>query len=93
MLNIMKIWLRHACHPNVAWRATKYAFFVGIILILINHGDQLLRGEVTTVSLIKMGLTMLVPYFVSTCSSVGAILDLRAIKRKETRRGEVDSVP
>ncbi|MFV1981989.1 MAG: nitrate/nitrite transporter NrtS [Thiohalomonadales bacterium] len=71
----MKIWLRCACEPKVVWRATKYAFFVGIILILINHGDDILRGEVTGVGLIKMGFTILVPYLVSTSSSVGAILD------------------
>ncbi len=71
----MKIWLRCACESAVIWRATKYAFFVGIILILINHVDHIFRGEVTGVSLIKMGLTVLVPYLVSTCSSVGAILE------------------
>ncbi len=76
----MKIWLQSACEPKVAWRATKYAFFVGIILILINQGDVILRGEVTTVSLLKMGLTVLVPYLVSTCSSVGAMLELRGHK-------------
>jgi len=78
----MKSWLRCACEPSVAWRATKYAFFVGIILILINHVDHIFRGEVTGVSLIKMGLTVLVPYLVSTFSSVGAILDMQAIKRR-----------
>ena len=73
----MKAWLRCACEPSVVWRASKYAFFVGIILILINHVDHIFRGEVTGVSLIKMGLTVLVPYLVSTCSSVGAILELQ----------------
>ncbi len=73
----MNIWLRYACQPKIAWRATKYAFFVGIILILINYGDVILQGEVTDGSLIKMGLTVLVPYMVSTCSSVGALLDLQ----------------
>jgi len=79
----MKIWLRYACEPSVVWRATKYAFFVGIILILINHVDHIFRGEVTSTRLIKMGLTVLVPYLVSTCSSVGAILQLQAIKRDQ----------
>ncbi|GMQ91658.1 MAG: hypothetical protein BMS9Abin11_0969 [Gammaproteobacteria bacterium] len=77
----MKAWLRCACEPSVVWRAVKYAFFVGIILILINHGDHIFRGEVTGASLIKMGLTVLVPYLVSTFSSIGAILELQAFKR------------
>jgi len=72
----MKFYLRCACDPKVVWRASKYAFFVGIILILINQGDIIYRGEVTSINLIKMGLTVLVPYFVSTCSSVGAILEM-----------------
>ncbi len=78
---ILKIWLRYAYEPSIVWRATKYAFFVGIILILINHVDHIFQGEITDVSLIKMGLTVLVPYLVSTCSSVGAILELQANKR------------
>ncbi|GMQ87973.1 MAG: hypothetical protein BMS9Abin08_1188 [Gammaproteobacteria bacterium] len=77
----MNAWLRCACEPGVVWRAAKYAFFVGIILILINHGDHIFRGEVTGTSLIKMGLTVLVPYLVSTFSSVGAILELQEIQR------------
>ncbi|GMR05767.1 MAG: hypothetical protein BMS9Abin25_0342 [Gammaproteobacteria bacterium] len=72
--DILKIWLRYACEPSVVWRATRYAFLVGIILILINHVDHIFRGEVTGVNLIQMGLTVLVPYLVSTCSSVGAII-------------------
>jgi len=76
----MKAWLQCACKPRVAWRATKYAFFVGIILILINHVDHILQGEVTGTNLIKMGLTVLVPYLVSTFSSVGAILEMQANK-------------
>ncbi len=76
----MKFFLRRACESKVVWRACKYAFFVGIILILINQGDIIFRGEVTSVSFIKMGLTVLVPYLVSTFSSVGAILEMQAGK-------------
>jgi len=78
----MKAWLRCACESKVAWRATKYAFFVGIILILINHGDGIIRGEVTGIMRMKMGLTVLVPYLVSTFSSVGAILEMQTVKRR-----------
>jgi len=48
------------------------------VLIAINHGDALLRGEIDAGRLLKMGLTVLVPYTVSTLSSVGAILEHRA---------------
>ncbi|HEC12556.1 MAG TPA: hypothetical protein ENI80_04800 [Acidiferrobacteraceae bacterium] len=76
----MSIWLRCACEPKVVLRAIKYALFVGIILILINHVDHIFWGEVTGVDLIKMGLTVLVPYLVSTFSSVGAILEMQPTK-------------
>ena len=54
-------------------RALGYAVVVGAILIAINHGDALLRGEVDGVRALKMGLTVLVPYVVSTLSSVQAL--------------------
>lgn len=76
----MKTWLNCACEPNVVRRAGKYALIVGIILILINQGDVLLRGEFSAGILAKMVLTMLVPYIVSTCSSVGALCDFRKEK-------------
>jgi len=50
-----------------------YAVVVGAILIGINHGDAILRGDVSTTRLFKIALTVVVPYMVSTLSSVGAI--------------------
>jgi hypothetical protein len=58
---------------EVVLRALKVAAVVGCILIAINHGDALLTGEVDGVRLSKMLLTLIVPYAVSTYSSVGAI--------------------
>ena len=69
----MKEWLRLALQPSVVKRALKYAVIVGIVLITINHSDALLNGEVTRARLFKMALTVLVPYVVSTLSSVGAL--------------------
>ena len=57
----------------VVRRAIGYAVVVGAILIGINHGDALLRGEVNSLALLKMGLTVVVPYTVSTLSSVQAM--------------------
>lgn len=54
-------------------RALAYAVVVGAILITINHADALMRGELDGARLFKMGLTLLVPYTVSTLSSVQAI--------------------
>ncbi|MBW7991374.1 MAG: phosphoenolpyruvate protein kinase [Planctomycetes bacterium] len=69
----MTEWLRIAISPPVVKRALKYAVIVGAVLIGINHGDVLLRGNIDTIRIFKMGITVTVPYFVSTFSSVGAI--------------------
>ena len=71
-----------ALEPKVVKRALAYAVVVGAILIAINHGDALLRllahGErLASGRVWRMALTVLVPYAVSTFSSVGAIRDMR----------------
>jgi hypothetical protein len=73
-------WLAIATRPRVVRRALKYALVVGAVLIAINHGDAILHGEVTTDRWLRMGLTVVVPYVVSTLSSVEA---LRGIERNE----------
>jgi hypothetical protein len=57
----------------VVVRGLKYAAGVGAILIAINHWDAILANEVDAGRLFKMGMTVMVPYLVSTASSVGAI--------------------
>ena len=69
----MSSWFSIATRPRVWRRALLYGLVVGTILIAINHGDALLRGDVDDVRLAKMILTPFVPYIVSTLSSVGAI--------------------
>ena len=69
----MASWLSIATRPRVWRRALLYGLVVGAVLIAINHGDALLRGEIDGVRVVKMTLTPLVPYVVSTLSSVGAI--------------------
>ncbi len=66
-------WLGTALEPAVVRRALACAAVVGAILIAINHWDAILRGEMTGQRLFQMGLTVLVPYCVSTYSSVSAI--------------------
>ena len=69
--------LEIALSRPVVRRALGYAVVVGVVLIVINQGDSLLRGELDPTHLLKMGLTVMVPYMVSTLSSVQAILDHR----------------
>lgn len=70
-------WIRLAFSRKVCWRALKVAALVGPILILVNQGDTVLWGELDGVCYLKMGLTFLVPYLVSTFSSVAVMRDFR----------------
>lgn len=56
--------------PAVMRRAASIALVVGTLLAIINHGDRLLSGEITTEVVTKILLTYLVPYSVSTYSAV-----------------------
>jgi len=74
-----------ALKPSGVKRACKYAVVVGSILIAINHSDAILRGDLPPARLFRMGLTVIVPYVVSTLSSVGA--------RQEAAKGTRFSPP
>lgn len=69
----MMEWVRLACTPSIARRALRYGLGVGTLLIVINHGDALLRLELSPARLFRMALTLTVPYMVSTASSVSAL--------------------
>jgi hypothetical protein len=66
-------WLRLALSPAIVRRASGVALVVGGILIAINHGDVLLRGELSLGRAVRIVLTAMVPYGVSTYSSVAAL--------------------
>jgi hypothetical protein len=84
----MREWLRLAARPSVVRRSLAYAAIVGSVLITINHGDAILAGDVPPARQRRMALTVVVPYLVSTFSSVGA---LREAARSSS--GASDPVP
>lgn len=69
----MRDWLRLATSPVVVKQALIIAAIVGTILVLLNHGPALMSGNVTRGRIAQIVLTILVPYCVSTVSSVGAM--------------------
>jgi len=73
-----KEWFHIASRRSIVMRGLKYGAVVGSILILINHGNAIVEGTVDTTRLVQMLLTVLVPYCVSTASSVGAVMEHRA---------------
>ena len=65
-------WCSLICRVSVVKRGLKFCLIVGIVLIAINHGDVILRGELQPINYLKMGLTVIVPYMVSVFSSADA---------------------
>ncbi len=63
-------WLALACRRDIVRRSLRVALLVGTILALINHGDRLLAGDLDAGAVLKILLTYLVPYCVSTWASV-----------------------
>ncbi|MFB3041157.1 MAG: nitrate/nitrite transporter NrtS [Candidatus Poribacteria bacterium] len=70
----MKRWLRTAMSRDVAFRALRVSILVGTILIAINYTDRLIGSQCTQIDYLKMGLTYVVPYCVSTHASVSILL-------------------
>jgi hypothetical protein len=62
-----------ASSARVVKPAIKVALVVGTILVLINHGDAVFQMSLTADQTLRILLTYLVPYCVSTYSSVKAI--------------------
>jgi hypothetical protein len=66
-------WLALAFRRDVVRRALICAVIVGAILIAINHSDAIMHGDISLNRGLRMALTVIVPYIVSTVSSVGAL--------------------
>ena len=62
-------WVRQAAAWPVARRALGFALVVGAILIAINHGQAIVRGELDRGRLLQMGLTLLVLEYVGLSQS------------------------
>ena len=67
-------YLTLALQGNIVFRGLKFSLIVGTILVLINHGDRLMGDELTLTQALQIGLTYLVPYVVSSLSSIQSII-------------------
>lgn len=83
----LREWCALVGRRTVVLRGLKFAVVVGAILIAINHGDTLLRGELDSVSYAKMAMTVVVPYVVSVFSSVGAIIEQGGYRPRDADEG------
>ena len=68
----MRLLLRTACHPEIAWASLKVSLFVGALLNLVNQGEALLNGGM--IDWRRGILNFLVPYCVASyCAAQNAI--------------------
>jgi len=66
----MSKWLSIAFEASVLKRSLRVSALVGTMLMIINHGDIIIEGHLSTTHIFKIALTYLVPFLVSTYSSV-----------------------
>ena len=74
--------LKLALSRPVRMRALKVALLVGVILAFINYSDRALAGTFEARDLVKILMTFLVPYCVSTYSAVSAMQEAARNTRK-----------
>ena len=55
-------WLSRARHRAVIRRALASSLVVGPILIVSNHGDAIMQGDISRITAFKMALTVIVRY-------------------------------
>ena len=80
----MTEWFRLACSPSIVRRSMRYAIGIGTLLVLINHGDAILRRELPIGRMLRMALTVMVPYCVSTASSVSVLRERSRLPQEPT---------
>jgi len=69
-LNNLDLIISIASSKSLIIRALKIAFVVGIILNLINQGEQILSANFQELNLLKMLLTFTVPFCVSMYTAI-----------------------
>jgi hypothetical protein len=70
--------LKRVCTPQVVRKALYAAMLVGSVLILLNQGDVLFSGQITTRVMMKSLLTPIIPFCVTL---LGAFLNTNSTTR------------
>lgn len=79
----MSSFLRQSLAGPIVRRALLFALVVGTILVSINHGDAIIAGDIDQQRILKIALTVVVPYLVSTISSVGTFRQIERDNRSQ----------
>lgn len=73
----MHRWISLALQRTVLIRSAKVGLVVGTFPALINYADRVLTRKMETLDWMKLSLTYIVPYLVSTYASVADVLAKR----------------
>lgn len=73
-------------------RAMIVALLVGPVIAMINHGDAMMTGTLTSAELTKIGITFLVPFCVSLTSSVLTAREQRKATKSRGPAGPVSNL-
>lgn len=92
--NKARLVLRLATRRSVVKRALLVSLIVGHVIGAINHGDKILAGVMAQGDWIKVALTFLVPYCVSSFSAVMAVLEQERVGQHLAKKtvGDAKSV-
>lgn len=69
----LRTWTAATSDRGILRRSIVTCLIVGALLAVINHGDELIRGEFDSTMAWQIGLTFLVPFIVATLSGAAAI--------------------
>ena len=70
MRGALTIFLRYCLERDTLLRSSRTALVVGTVLALINHGQEMLDGQLSPRWIIPMLVTYLVPFAVATYGQV-----------------------
>lgn len=74
-MNSLKLYYQVAKSASVVKRAFKVAFVVGSVLNIINQGEVLFRLDLASLNYMKIFLTYIVPYSVTTYTAIAFKLE------------------
>jgi len=69
----LRTWKAATADRGILRRSIVTCLIVGALLTVINHGDELIRGEFDSTMAWQIGLTFLVPFVVATISGAAAV--------------------
>lgn len=70
--HLARSYFRYARQHGIFYHSLKVSAVVGSILMLINHGDKLFDQAIESFDYLKICVTYLVPFIVSTYASINS---------------------